>query len=216
MNCQAVIFDLDGTLLDTLDDIAGSANRVLAARGFPPHERDAYRWFVGHGSALLMTRALPENQRNPEQIKNCLQDFIADYGHNWDRATRPYDGMPALLKHLQELNIKLSVVTNKPHRFTGSMIARYFGQYPFAPILGQQAGIPKKPHPHQALAAAQQMGVAPSACLFIGDSAVDMETAIKAGMQPVGAGWGFRPSSELIKAGAPIVIHHPLELLKLL
>jgi len=216
MNCQAVIFDLDGTLLDTLTDLADSANRVLAAHGCAPHDREAYRWFVGDGSAILMTRALPEDRRTPEMIQTCLQGFIADYSQNWHQATRPYDGLSDLLRHLRDLQIKMSVVTNKPHRFAGSMIAHYFGGCPFDPILGQQDGIPKKPNPQQALAAAAQMEVAPSTCIFIGDSAVDMETAHKAGMQPVGAGWGFRPAGELLDAGALTVIHHPLELLAMI
>ena len=213
MNIQAVIFDLDGTLLDTLTDIADSANRVLSAHGFETHSRDAYRWFVGDGSAVLMRRALPENQRSREMVQACLQDFIADYNSNWHQATRPYDGITDLLGHLQAGGIGLSVVTNKPHRFTGSMMAHYFGEYAFAAILGQQDGIPKKPDPHLALAAAEKMGVAPSACIFLGDSGVDMKTGRNAGMQPVGAGWGFRPADELQQAGALAVVNHPLELL---
>lgn len=216
MNCQAVIFDLDGTLLDTLTDIADSANRVLIAHGFAPHERDAYRWFVGDGSAILMTRALPRDQRTTEMIQSCLRGFISDYNQNWHRATRPYDGLLDLLGDLRDRQIKLSVVTNKPHRFAGAMMAHYFGDYSFDPILGQQDGIPKKPDPRQALSSAVQMGVAPSSCIFIGDSAVDMETARNAGMQPVGAGWGFRPARELMDAGALTVIHHPQELLDLI
>ncbi len=216
MNCRAVIFDLDGTLLDTLTDIADSANRVLVAHGCAPHDREAYRWFVGDGSAVLMTRALPEDRRTPEMIQTCLQGFIADYSQNWHQATRPYDGLTDLLRHLRDLQINMSVVTNKPHRFTGAMMAHYFGGYPFEPILGQQDGIPKKPNPLQALAAAGQMGVAPSNCIFIGDSAVDIETGRKAGMQPVGVGWGFRPAGELIDAGALAIINHPLELLDLI
>lgn len=216
MICQAVVFDLDGTLLDTLDDIAASANRVLAAHGFPIHATDEYRWFVGDGSALLMTRALPEDKRSEKTIKTCLQGFIADYNRNWDQATRPYDGISELLENLQRKGVKLSVVTNKPHRFTGIMMAKYFARINFGPVLGQQEGIPKKPDARQALAAAAQMGVSPPACIFTGDSAVDMQTALNAGMQPVGAGWGFRPAEELNQAGAAIVIAHPLALLDLI
>lgn len=216
INCRAVIFDLDGTLLDTLFDIADSANRVLNLHGFASHEREAYRRFVGDGSAILMTRALPEDRRSPELIGDCLEGFITDYGRNWHQVTRPYPGLTDLLGHLQDRQIRLAVVTNKPHRFTGSMMAYYFGDYRFNPILGQQDGIPKKPDPHQALAAADIMGVAPSACIFLGDSGVDMETALNAGMQPVGAGWGFRPAKELLDAGALTVIYHPLELLDLI
>lgn len=216
MNCRAVIFDLDGTLLDTLTDIADSANRVLAAHGMATHDRGSYRWFVGDGSAILMTRALPEDRRTPEMIQDCLKGFIADYNRNWHRATRPYDGLTELLDRLRNLEIKMSVVTNKPHQFAGSMVDYYFAGYGLAPVLGQQDGVPKKPDPYQALAAAEHMHVEPSNCIFIGDSAVDMETARKAGMQPVGAGWGFRPDRELLEAGAVTVIHHPLDLLVLI
>jgi phosphoglycolate phosphatase len=213
MKCQAVIFDLDGTLLDTLQDIADSVNRVLAARGLTGHAIDAFRTFVGDGSAVLVARALPEDQRRPEIIDSCLQGFLDDYHRNWDRATRPYDGILDLLVQLQDRQIKMAVVTNKPHRFTASMMARYFGQFHIHPVLGQQDGIPKKPDPHQALAAAAQMGVAPSACFFVGDSAIDIQTARSAAMQPIGAGWGFRTAAELLDAGALTVLGHPLELL---
>ena len=216
MNCDAVIFDLDGTLLDTLDDIAASANRALVSNGFPPHMREAYRWFVGDGSAVLMTRALPENHRDPETSRQCLEAFITDYSDNWKTATRPYEGMLTLLARLQDRNIQLAVVTNKPHQFTGVMMAHYFRDYEFGPVLGQQEGIPRKPSPHQALTAAKQMEVAPSNCIFIGDSAVDMQTARNARMHPVGAGWGFRPAAELLEAGAEVVLNRPLELLDLL
>jgi phosphoglycolate phosphatase len=216
MNCGAVIFDLDGTLLDTLTDIADSANRALIAHGFPPHQTDTYRQFVGDGSAILIARALPVNQRSDETIQSCLENFIADYSHNWHRATKPYDGLADLLARLQDRNIKLSVVTNKPHRFALSMIAHYFEDCSFDPILGQQEGIPKKPDPAQALAAAEKMGVAPASCIFIGDSAVDMKTACSAGMHPVGAGWGFRSAEELVDTGAKAVIYRPVELIEII
>jgi phosphoglycolate phosphatase len=213
MNCQAVIFDLDGTLLDTLTDIADAANRALIRSGFPPHDRRAYRWFIGDGSAVLMTRALPETQRSAEMVQTCLTSFIDDYNRNWHQATQPYAGMHDLLEKLHNRDIHFAVVTNKPHRFAVSMMAHYFGHSPFDPILGQQEGIPKKPDPAQALAAAEKMGVQPAACIFLGDSAVDMKTARNAGMQPVGAGWGFRPDDELWNSGAMAVVHHPAELL---
>ena len=215
MTYQAVIFDLDGTLLDTLDDLAASVNRVLKANGYPTHPHDAYRWFIGDGSALLMERALPTEGRSPEIIGACLQSLLDDYNHNWHSATQPYDGIPELLDELQRRGRQMAVVTNKPHRFTGLMIDHYFKAVPFRTVLGQQDGIPKKPDPRQALAAADSMGVSPSECLFLGDSAVDMETANRAGMLPVGADWGFRPTQELIDAGAAHVIKHPMELLTL-
>jgi phosphoglycolate phosphatase len=216
MHCKAVIFDLDGTLLDTLDDIADSANRALIAHGFSPHERRAYRWFVGDGSAMLMTRALPAEKRSEETIRSSLQSFIADYSQNWNRSTKPYDGLEDLLGKLQDRKIKLSVVTNKPHPLAVSMITYYFANCPFDPILGQQEGVPKKPDPRQALVAAEKMGVMPASCIFVGDSAVDIKTACGAGMQPIGVGWGFRPLEELINSGALAIIHHPDELIDLI
>ena len=216
MTYQAVMFDLDGTLLDTLDDLAASANRVLAARGYAPHPHDAYRWFIGDGSAKLMERALPEVARSPETLSACLQALLDDYSQNWHVATRPYDGMEALLGALVQRGTRLAIVTNKPHQFTGRMVAHFFARVPFGIVLGQQKGIPRKPNPHQALAAAAALNLPPAACLFLGDSAVDMQTARRAGMLPVGAGWGFRPHRELVEAGAARILEHPLDLLGLL
>lgn len=216
LKTKAVIFDLDGTLLDTLADLADSANHVLASRGYPTHPREAYKWFVGDGSKVLMTRALPEDQRRSTIIDTCLDALITEYAQRWDKATRPYDGIVDLVDLLQSKSIHFAVVTNKPHRFAAVMMDHYFKGRPFFPILGQQTGIPKKPHPQQALVAADRMGVSPEGCLFLGDSAVDMETAQRAGMQPVGAGWGFRSTEELNAAGALTVISHPLALLEIL
>ena len=212
MDCQAVLFDLDGTLLDTVDDIAASANRVLTARGFAPHPRDIYQWYMGNGAQALLTRALPESERTEEQIQACVKAFLADYTQNWHRSTRPYRGIPELLAALQQRRILLAVVSNKPHRYTELMVRHYFSQIPFLSIAGQQAGIPKKPHPDMALAAAEILAVAPAQCVFLGDSAVDMQTSRSAGMTPIGAGWGYRPSQELLEAGAAQIIHNPQEL----
>lgn len=216
MNCKAVIFDLDGTLLDTLADLANSVNRVLASHGYPTHPVADYKWFVGDGSKMLITRALPEDQRLPGIIDTSLEAFVADYGQHWHKDTQPYDGINDLIVALQESALPLSVVTNKPHRFTTVMMDYFFLGRPFFPILGQQDHIPKKPHPHQALVAADKMHVAPSNCVFLGDSAVDMQTAKSAGMHPVGAGWGFRSNRELLTAGALRVLNHPLELLQII
>lgn len=212
MNCKAVIFDLDGTLLNTIGGIADAANKALTQHGYPNHKQDAYVWFVGNGAKTLMTRALPEDQRRDDIIEVCAQAFMTAYKDHWHVATQVYPGILDLLYALDRKEIKLSVVTNKPHRFAGVMMDHYFKDTPFYPILGQQDDIPKKPHPQQALTAARQMGVEPSACIFLGDSDVDMETAQRAGMHPMGAGWGFRPISELTNAGALKVLHHPMEL----
>lgn len=216
MTIQAVIFDLDGTLLDTLTDIADAVNRVLAANGYPKHPEQEYRWFVGDGSAMLIKRSLPPDHRDAKNVQACLERFIADYNQHWHRKTIPYPGIMELLDRLQTRRLKLAVVTNKPHRFAGKMVAHYFPEAAFDPILGLHEGVPKKPDPTQALVAAQQMQVAPHECLFVGDSAVDIKTARRAGMPSIGAGWGFRPKSELIDAGADHIIDHPMEVLSLL
>ncbi|MBI5063448.1 MAG: HAD family hydrolase [Desulfatitalea sp.] len=216
MTFSAVIFDLDGTLLDTLEDLGSSVNRVLAGQGFPTHPLEAFRWFVGDGSQMLMTRALPADQRSPQMIQSCLEALLADYSQNWHHRTRPYEGTVSLLAALTRQAKALSVVTNKPHPFTGQMVAHYFPNTAFRVVLGQQEGIAKKPDPVQALAAARAMGAPPEACLFLGDSGVDMQTAQRAGMLGVGAAWGFRPVEELRAAGARHIIAHPLDLLRLL
>ncbi len=213
MNCKAIIFDLDGTLLDTLVDIADAANRVLSSRGYPVHSREAYKWFVGNGARRLIERTLPPDQLSAPIIEACLNDFIIDYNDHWSVATRPYPGITELISGLMDKRMHLCVVTNKPHQFARKMMDYYFETAAFGPILGQRDGIPPKPHPQQAIEAASEIGVNPAACLFIGDSAVDMETAVNAGMQPVGAAWGFRPTKELADAGAVKILNRPQELL---
>lgn len=210
---QAVLFDFDGTLLDTLADLASATNRVLAHRGYPTHDIDAYRWFIGDGSAMLMERAMPADQRTPENIASCLGSLLADYNQNWHHATRIYDGIGQLLATLQDRKIAMAVVTNKPHPFAEIMIAHYFRQVPFGSVWSQREGIPKKPDPYMALQAAAELKVQPARCLFLGDSGVDMHTARAAGMLAVGAGWGFRPRRELLDAGAAHVVDHPLKVL---
>lgn len=210
---DTVLFDLDGTLLDTLDDLADAANRVLVAAGLPVHDRNAYKRFVGDGSRTLITRALPPEQRRADMIEICLARFKTDYGRHWAIATRPYHGVARLLADLARDGLSCGVVTNKPHPFAEICVNHFFPQAPFGIVLGQQEAIPLKPHPQLALMAAEALQTAPSQCLFIGDSDVDMETARAAGMLPVGAGWGFRSAEELLHAGAAAVVQHPREVL---
>jgi phosphoglycolate phosphatase len=209
----AVLFDLDGTLLDTLDDLADAANRVLARHGLPIHPRDAYRRFVGGGSRRLITRALPSERRQSAFIDTCLAQFKATYGQHWQVATRPYPGMAKLLEALTHRLVSCAVVTNKPHAFAERCVAHFFPRRAFGIVIGQQAGVPLKPDPRPALMAAAALQAGPSSCLFLGDSDVDMQTARAAGMLPVGAAWGFRSSEELLRAGAAAVVQHPGDVL---
>ena len=212
MPMKAILFDLDGTLLDTLDDLADAANRVLDQAGLPTHPRSAYRQFIGDGSRMLITRAIPEDYRTPERIEDLLTRFKDDYSRHWKTATCPYPGIQDLLNDLVERDIPRAVVTNKPHAFAECCVHHFFPETPFQMIWGQKEGIPLKPHPRPALEAAKHLQVATGECLLLGDSGVDMETARSAGMLPVGAAWGFRSVDELVKAGAAHIVQSPLEI----
>lgn len=216
MNVHAVLFDLDGTLLDTLRDLGESMNRVLEARGLPPHPIDAYRYHVGEGAAMLVTRALPEDRRDPETVRAALAEYRAVYEKNWNTHTRPYDGIPDLLDTLVARRLTLGILSNKPHAMTRTCVEGYLAKWPWACVLGQRDGVARKPNPAGAIEAAALMRVSPDAVLYLGDTATDMETARAAGMFAVGATWGFRPESELRAARAHAIVHHPRDVIPLL
>ncbi len=216
MHFEAVIFDLDGTLLDTLEDIAGSANSALTARGFATHPADAYRYFIGEGVNMLISRALPVENRNDEIVADCTKAFRDNYNRNWNINTRPYDGVKKLLYSLSAGHVKTAVLSNKPHDFAQRCIREFFPSMGFEMVMGQRDEIPEKPDPAGALEIAHTLGIRPSQFLYLGDSGVDMETALRAGMFPVGALWGFRPREELMQHGAQALIERPMELLKFL
>jgi phosphoglycolate phosphatase len=216
MPFKAVLFDLDGTLLDTLEDIAHAANRVLTANGFPGHGLDAYRRFVGNGAATLMTRALPAGERREATIQRCLDGFLDDYGRNWNVKTAPYPGISDLLDALTARGTPMAVLSNKPHPSTCRCVQQILGRWRFEVIFGERPGVPRKPDPAGALEAAGRMALPPSAFLYLGDTATDMATAEAAGMYPVGVAWGFRPAGELERAGARLVVQNPPEVVALL
>jgi phosphoglycolate phosphatase len=216
---QAVIFDLDGTLLDTLADLAAAANRVLARFGYPIHPLDAYRRFVGSGVATLLARALPpgEAARLAEAgMRPILEAMRADYQDHAAEATCPYPGVVELLAALRERNVTSGVLSNKPHEATLAVVRHFFGSHPFAVVQGHAPGMPLKPDPTSALAMADAFGLAPSRILYLGDSDIDMITAKAAGMYAVGAAWGFRGADELRASGADCVCAAPLEVAALL
>jgi len=216
MPYRAIIFDLDGTLLDTLEDLADTANRVLAARGFPTHEVDAYRYFVGDGAAMLIRRVLPEEHRDDETHRTCLEAFLREYGQSWKVKTRPYDGVPEMLDALAARGLKMSILSNKPHEFTGQCVDELLPDWTFDLVLGQRYEVPRKPDPAGALEVAENLAIPPADFLYLGDTATDMKTAVAAGMFPVGALWGFRPAEELRESGARVLIERPMEVLELL
>jgi phosphoglycolate phosphatase len=216
MHVKAVLFDLDGTLLDTLEDIANSANSALIRHGLPINEVDAYRYFIGEGVTMLISRALPAEKRDSDIIAKCVKGFREDYSRNWNVNTRPYEGVPELLDSLAAKRIKMAVLSNKPDDFTKQCVSALLPNHKFEMILGQRHGMPIKPDPVSALQIADSLGIVPSRFLYLGDSAIDIETAVRAGMFPVGALWGFRPLEELREHGAQAVIERPMDLLGLL
>lgn len=208
---QAVLFDLDGTLLDTVDGLAAAANRTMTSKGYPTHPIEAYRHFVGEGAAVLINRALPPEARTDTIEKECLSVFLADYGQNWHDGAQPYPGIVDLLKVLVSDGVRMAVLSNKPHDITQKCMSHFFSKWPFEVVLGQRNHVPRKPDPSGALEVASIMNLPLSAFLYVGDTAVDMKTARAANMFPVGVSWGFRPE-ELSENGAGIVIDHPREI----
>lgn len=216
MNYSAVIFDLDGTLLNTIEDLSDSMNSVLRRSGFPVHDSDTYKYFIGNGLINLVMRALPEEERTQYAINRYLSEMKSEYNKNWDRKSHLYNGIPELLTRLQARNIKISVLSNKADEFTKKIILRFFSHWKFEVVFGEREGIPRKPDPTAALEISSLLDVPPSDFIYLGDSGVDMVTANTSGMYAVGALWGFRPEKELVENGAKVLIREPLELLKLL
>jgi len=213
---KAVIFDLDGTLLDTLEDLADSVNRVLQDKGLPTHPTEAFRYFVGNGATMLVSRALPPEKRNDELTADCLEAFRREYNRNWNMKTKPYNGVSELLDALTAKHIEMAVLTNKPQHFAELCIQEFFSGWKFAVILGQRDGVSMKPDPAGPREIVRYLDIPSRDFLYLGDSDVDMRTAVNANMLPIGAMWGFRSQKELREAGAIEVIARPMELLKFL
>ena len=213
MPFRATIFDLDGTLLDTLDDIANAANRVLAARGFPTHPNPHYRTFIGEGVVKLLLRALPETHQDEETVQACVGAYVQEYERTWNALTKPYPGVPEMLDALMDRRLKLAVLSNKPDHFTQRCMDELLAKWSFDVVLGASDQFPRKPDPASAIETAKRLGVLPAECLYVGDSGIDMQTARAAHMCSVGALWGFRDKKELLIHGAKALIKHPLELL---
>ena len=215
MKYQAVLFDLDGTLLDTLEDLADSMNRALNRLGYDTHPVDEYRFFVGDGIEKLAARALPL-QASQAEVEKCSIAMREEYDTSWADKTHPYPGIPQLLNSLTQQNIKLAVLSNKPDPLTKLIINKLLADWHFELVLGARPGVPKKPDPSVALKIASTLKIHPKQFLYLGDTNTDMKTAVAAGMYPVGVLWGFRTAEELCTSGAKTLIHEPLEVLRLL
>ncbi|NJD04223.1 MAG: HAD family hydrolase [Ruminiclostridium sp.] len=216
MKFKAVLFDLDGTLLDTIDDLSDSANAVLAASGFPTHKTEAYKYFVGDGVRELIARALPESHRDKVTIESSLAAMRLEYRMRWADKTRPYKGIPQLLDALVENNIKMAILSNKADEFTQLIVKKLLPGWKFEAVFGESPAIPKKPDPAGAFKISDLLGIPAGEFLYLGDTNVDMKTAVLAGMYPVGALWGFRKPDELVEGGARVLIPIPEALLDLL
>ena len=216
MHHSLLIFDLDGTLLDTVDDIGTAANQVLQELGYPSHPLSAYQEFVGSGVAVLFQRALPD--KNPEQsvIDECLIRFEHAYDACWDKASTPYQKIPELLDQLLELNYRLAILSNKPDPFTKKCVTHYFAPYRFHPVFGQRPGVARKPDSQAVWEIMKYHNTSAEQTLFIGDSEIDVQTAQHAGIFSIGVAWGYRNSELLLAQGVDLLIEQPSELLSFL
>ncbi len=212
MKYKAVIFDLDGTLVNSLQDLADSVNTVLTGYGYPVHPLEAYRIMVGNGIQKLIERALPA-QSLETIAEKALEKFKKIYAiHQLDK-TVPYEGMADLLGQLKQKHIPLAVCTNKHDEAAKEIIGTLFAEHTFTEIIGDLPGLPRKPDPKKVLMIAQNLSIKPAEIVYIGDSSVDMQTAVRAGMLPVGVLWGFRSKKELLENGAELLLIRPADLL---
>jgi phosphoglycolate phosphatase len=215
MQYKGVIFDLDGTLVNSIDDIADSMNKVLTTHGFPAHSTDAYKAFVGRGMTNLVIRALPEDARDAGHIGIIRDAMLAEYSANYLNKTRPYDGIIDLITELTRLNIERAVFSNKVDHLTKKIMAELFPGCNFTVVLGSGPEWPEKPDPKGVLAISVRINIEPKDLIYVGDSDVDMQTARNAGMHPAGALWGFRTKDELVSNGAEFLLAHPMDLIPL-
>lgn len=212
---KALISDLDGTLLDTLEDLAGAVNTALEQLGLPQHPVQTYRYFVGDGRRMLALRSLPPGCRDDATLSRLLQVLNDDYMKGWMGMTKPYPGIPEMLDRLTVRGIRMAILSNKPHDYTEATAASLLSQWSFEHVIGESTDNPRKPDPSGALRIAEAMRLDPQTCIYIGDSGVDMQTARAAGMYPVGVLWGFRDATELLSDGAALLAHHPEDIVRL-
>lgn len=213
---QLAIFDLDGTLLDTVDDLANACNRALRLSGYPEHPRDAYKLFVGGGVKNLIYRALPPEVRDTAAIRDRVGAVFGDYYRNHAQdLTRPYDGAEEMLTRLRNAGVRVAVLSNKPDAYTGVLVEQYFpGVVDLA--YGQREGVPIKPDPTAVYEIMGHFDVCKENCVYIGDSGSDMVTGRNAGLDTIGVLWGFRTKKELEESGAAYIVDKMEDLVKII
>ncbi len=216
MRYSSIIFDLDGTLLDTVDDIGTAANTVLQELGYPSHPLPAYQKFVGSGVAVLFQRAIPGDNPKQIEVEDCVTRFQQVYAACWNHASKPYGKILELLDKLSISQCKLAILSNKPDVFTKKCVSHFFSLYGFNPVFGQRPNVPRKPDPQAVLESMQQHQSSAEQTMFIGDSEIDVQTAQNAGIFSVGVGWGYRGSEALLAQGVDLIVEHPTDLLSFL
>ena len=213
---KVIVFDLDGTLLDTLEDIAISANFALKTLGFEEEEVSKYRYFVGEGVIKLFENIFASHPQSDEVISSAVALFESHYAVQFYKNTKLYDGVSKMLTFLQKRGFKMAILSNKPDSFTKMCVFKYLRKWDFEVVFGAREGIPRKPHPQGALDVAEALHVKPHECYYLGDTMIDMQTASGAGMISIGALWGFRDEEELRLHGAQFLAKTPSEVIKLL
>jgi phosphoglycolate phosphatase len=213
---RLAIFDLDGTLLDTIGDLAEACNHMLALRGLGPHTRDEYRQMVGNGILRLVERALPEHLRTTEYVAEARHDFLAYYIEHIDCYSRPYDGICEVLRSLQNDGWRLAVASNKFDAGTKRLVESFFSDIHFKAVYGNREGFPLKPDAALVELIIEECGASREMTYMIGDSGVDVEAAKNGGVRSVGCTWGFRAREELEERGADIIVDRPLDILRVL
>lgn len=215
MKFKGIIFDLDGTLVNSLEDISDAMNTVLTSLNYPTHTYDTYQYFIGSGLRNLVSKALPASNNTDDQIEICFESMIETYRDICILKTKPYEGIVELLDQLVSRNIKLAVFSNKADELTKKIAAEIFPDY-FDAAIGLSTEQLKKPNPFEALEISKKWSLKTEEILFVGDSDIDMQTAINANMFAVGVSWGYRTKDELIASGAKMVLDKPLDLIEIL
>lgn len=213
MRYKAVIFDLDGTLLNTLDDIADTVNDILSSKNIRPFQTEDYKYFVGEGLVSLFQK-VTDGKCDDQQIKEYCELFNEAYSKSWNRKTCLYLGIGDMLDRLKELNLVIGVLSNKPHQFTKQYVDNFFKPYDIYPCFGQREGVPKKPDPTGLYEIAELLEIEPQEIIYVGDSSIDMLTGKASGAFTIGVSWGFRTVRELKMHGADAIIDKPMELIE--